>query len=200
MALGANVSLEASSAEPQGPVLLAIPDSAIETHAQKFQGRCAHMSGSLHLESVPSLHPLASFDGTPQDWAGVPLAITGDPPKAILEAFLSLGFAPFELPPGLKPLYHACAVLASGHIATLWAAADAMLKDAGIQLPGRGLRSLAAAALENAARQGKAGITGPFARRDEETIQRDCAALPQEWRAVFMEVGGKSGDGRELQG
>jgi predicted short-subunit dehydrogenase-like oxidoreductase (DUF2520 family) len=138
---------------------------------------------------VPSLHPLTSFDGAAADWRGVPLAVTGEPPRAILDALVSLGFVPFNLPAELKPLYHACAVMASGHAATLLLAADSTLKGAGVTLPGRGLLGLAEAALRNAAEHGPAGLTGPFARRDEETIERDAQALPERWRGLFIELG-----------
>ena len=189
-ALGDAAALESRQGEPDGLVLLALPDVVLQEYAAKFIGRCVHMSGSLHIEGVPSLHPLTSFDGSAKDWRGVPLAVTGKPPKAILDAFVSLGFAPFDLPPELKPLYHACAVLASGHAATLWTAADAILKSSGIDLPGRGIMGLAESTLDNMKQHGTKGITGPFARGDQETIQRDTAALPQEWRNVFVELGG----------
>jgi hypothetical protein len=189
-ALKGIAAIEAHEANPKGPVLLALPDSAIEMYADRFPDRCAHMSGSLHVEDVPSLHPLISFDGTARDWSGVPLAVTGTPPKSILDAFISLGFIPFDLPPNLKPLYHACAVMASGHAATLWLAADSILSASGISLPGRGLIGLAESTLENIKKHGKNGITGPFIREDMETIQRDRQALPEEWRDVFVGVGG----------
>ena len=188
-ALAGAAALEPHSADPEGPVLLALPDGAIAEHSARFQGRCVHLSGSLHIAGVPSLHPLTSFDGAAGDWRGVPLAVTGEPPKVILDAFVSLGFAPFDLPGELKPLYHACAVLASGHAAVLWLAADSILKGAGVALPGRGLLGLTEAALGNAAEQGPAGLTGPFARGDEETIQRDAEALPEKWRELFLGLG-----------
>jgi hypothetical protein len=106
-----------------------------------------------------------------------------------MEAFASLGFAPFNLPSSLKPLYHACAVMASGHLATLVLTAAEILKASGVELPGSGLAILARSAIANAAVHGKSGITGPFARGDEATIQRDCAALPDDWRRLFMEIG-----------
>jgi predicted short-subunit dehydrogenase-like oxidoreductase (DUF2520 family) len=189
-ALGGAVALDAHSADPAGPVLLALPDAAIAGRAVRFLGRCCHLSGSLHVEGVPSLHPLTSFGGAAADWRGVPLAVTGGPPKVILDAFISLGFAPFSLPAELKPLYHACAVMASGHAAALLLAAESMLKGAGIILPGRGLLGLAEAALRNAAELGPAGLTGPFVRRDDETIRRDAQALPERWRGLFVDLGG----------
>jgi len=188
-ALSGTAALETHEAYPEGPVLLALPDGVIKEYSSKFQGRCTHMSGSLHLGGVPSLHPLVSFNGEAGDWRGFPLAVTGEPPKVILDAFISLGFVPFELPADLKPLYHACAVLTSGHAATLWVAADAILKTSGIQLPGRGLLGLAESTLNNVAKHGPNGITGPFAREDEVTIQRDTQALPEQWRELFVGLG-----------
>jgi CRISPR-associated endonuclease Csn1 len=161
----------------------------LQDYSAKFKNRCAHISGSLHIEGVPSLHPLVSFDGEAADWRGAPLAVTGEPPQPILAALISLGFAPFDLSPHLKPLYHACAVLASGHIATLFAAATEILKSSGIALPGNGLAPLAQTAINNAAKHGREGITGPFARGDRDTIQRDLNVLPEEWRGVFEGVG-----------
>ena len=117
------------------------------------------------------------------------LAVTGEPPTLILRAFEDLGFVPFALPGELKPLYHAAAVLASGHAATLWLGAGHLLEEAGIRLPGRGLLALAEAMARNVERHGAAGRTGPFVRGDAETIARDAAALPEDWRALFLALG-----------
>ncbi len=183
------VQLHPSSARPEGWVLLAVPDSAIAGLAKAFPGRCAHLSGSLHVDGVPCLHPLTSFDGEAGDYEGVPLAITGEVHALFLKAFQGLGFVPFELLPEDKALYHACAVMASGHAATLWLGAEQLLADKGIVLPGQGLRSLAQATLHNVFTKGKAGRTGPFVRGDEATILRDQKALPAPWQDLFVQLG-----------
>ena len=157
--------------------------------AAKFPGRCVHMSGSLALPGVPCVHPLTSFGGRAADWKGTPLAVTGAVPEPILAAFRDLGFLPFDLPADLKPLYHACAVLSSGHAANLWLGAARLLELEGVELPGRGLLPLLEATLRNVAEKGMEGRTGPFARGDEATIQRDAEALPEAWRRVFLELG-----------
>ncbi len=174
---------------PDGLVLLAVPDHAVAELAEAFPGRCVHLSGSLQVPEIPCAHPLTSFDGEPRDWNGTPLALTGAVPPVLRQAFEVLGFRPFELPGALKPLYHAAAVLASGHAATLWLGADALLRTHGIDLPGRGLWPLAEATLRNLQLHGSAGRTGPFARGDLETIQRDAAALPEGWRDIFLALG-----------
>lgn len=188
-AWGGRAALVSHEADPDGLVLLAVPDDAVPHQAARFPGRCVHLSGSLHLEGVPSAHPLTSFRGTAEDWTGTPLALTGTVPEPIREAFVALGFAPFDLPADLKPLYHACAVLTSGHAASLWLGAARLLKEAGLELPGRGLLPLAEATLANVAQAGAAGRTGPFVRGDGATILRDAEALPEPWRRVFLDLG-----------
>lgn len=186
-AWGGRFPLLPGRAEPAGQVLLAVPDDALLEVAHRFPGRCAHLSGSLHLEDVPCLHPLTSFRGEPGDWRGTPLAVTGAAPASMIEAFSGLGFVPFDLPAERKALYHAAAVLACGHAASLWLGAAKLLEAGGIQLPGRGLEPLLRATLDNLLAEGVR--TGPFARGDEATIARDAAALPEDWREVFLKLG-----------
>jgi hypothetical protein len=183
------VALLPHDARPDGWALLAVPDRAIRDLASHFPGRCVHLSGSLDLPGVPCAHPLTSFDGEARDWRDTPLAITGEVPGFILGAFADLGFRSFSLQAEQKALYHACAVLASGHAASLWLGAAMLLAEAGIALPGRGLASLAEATVRNIAAKGRGGLTGPFARGDEATILRDAEALPSHWREVFLSLG-----------
>lgn len=188
-AWGPRATLLPHTARPEGLVLLAVPDRAVAELAAEFPGRCAHLSGSLHVEGVPCAHPLTSFDGEARDWSGTPLALSGEVPEGIRRAFADLGFAAFDLPPDLKPLYHAAAVLTSGHAATLWLGAEALLRERGVLLPGRGLWPLVEATLCNVERHGAGGRTGPFVRGDEATIARDAAALPEAWRELFLSLG-----------
>jgi predicted short-subunit dehydrogenase-like oxidoreductase (DUF2520 family) len=188
-AWGSRVALVDHEAEPAGLVLLAVPDRAVAEAAARFPGRCVHLAGSLRVEGVPCAHPLTSFDGHAHDWSGTPLALTGAVPDALRRAFGELGFAAFDLPAELKPLYHAAAVLTSGHAATLWLGAEALLRAQGVALPGRGLLPLAEATLRNVAELGAAGRTGPFVRGDEITIARDAESLPEAWREIFLRLG-----------
>jgi predicted short-subunit dehydrogenase-like oxidoreductase (DUF2520 family) len=188
-AWGDRVELLPGDARPDGLVLLAVPDGALAECAARFPGRCVHLSGSLDFPGVPSAHPLTSFDGQARDWSGTPLGLTGPVPEAVVDAFRDLGFLSFPLPAGDKALYHACAVLASGHAATLWLGAAALLARNGIVLPGRGLGPLVEATVRNIERHGAAGRTGPFVRGDAPTIARDAAALPEAWRDVFLRLG-----------
>lgn len=188
-AWGERVALLSHQARPEGWVLLAVPDAAIAELAGAFPGRCVHVSGSLDLPQVPCAHPLTSFDGEVRDWRGTPLAVTGGVPLGIREAFEILGFEPFALAPEQKALYHACAVLTSGHAASLWLGAQRLLEQEGLHLPGRGLLPLMEATLRNVVEHGAEGRTGPFVRGDEATIARDAEALEPEWREIFLKLG-----------
>lgn len=188
-AWGPRVALVDHTARPEGLVLLAVPDRAVPELASLFAGRCVHLAGSLDLPGVPCAHPLTSFDGQVRDWTGTPLAVTGAVPDVLRRAFGGLGFAAFDLPAALKPIYHAAAVLTSGHAATLWLGAEALLRAQGVALPGRGLLPLAEATLRNVTERGAAGRTGPFVRGDEATIARDAEALPEGWREIFLKLG-----------
>jgi predicted short-subunit dehydrogenase-like oxidoreductase (DUF2520 family) len=188
-AWGDRVALLPHDARPEGFVLLAVPDRVVSDLSEAFPGRCAHLSGSLYLSEVPCVHPLTSFDGEARDWTGTPLAVDGPVPSWLKAAFVELGFLPFSLDPEAKALYHACAVLTSGHAASLWLGAQSLLESRGVHLPGRGLMPLAEATLRNVAHHGASGRTGPFVRGDEPTIQADAAALPEGWREVFLQLG-----------
>ena len=161
-AWGDRVALTSHEGSPGGWVLLAVPDAAVEDLASKFQGRCVHLSGSLHLEGVPCAHPLTSFDGEARDWRGTPLAVTGELPLGIRTAFEALGFMPFVLPAHLKPLYHACAVLSSGHAASLWVGAARLLEEAGVALPGRGVSAPGGSDPPQCGREGRRGTHRPL--------------------------------------
>ena len=65
----------------------------------------------------------------------------------------------------------------------------AILAGAGVDLPGRGLMPLVEATVRNIERLGAEGRTGPFVRGDAPTIARDAAALPADWREVFLRLG-----------
>jgi predicted short-subunit dehydrogenase-like oxidoreductase (DUF2520 family) len=92
----------------------------------------------------------------------------------------AVGARPARLSPGAKPLYHAAAVLAAGHVtALLDLSAEAMTR-AGLPRDGAlaALLSLTRGTLENVALHGtELALTGPFARGDEGTIERNRQAL-----------------------
>jgi predicted short-subunit dehydrogenase-like oxidoreductase (DUF2520 family) len=120
---------------------------------------------------------------------------------------IEMGGEPVFIPEESRPLYHAALTLAADHVIALVAEAAALLEkaaagqqpsqpagggqaegahlDAALPVvgqqggvpPGRLLRPLLAAALDNATRLGDLALTGPAARGDRTSIEADVAAL-----------------------
>jgi predicted short-subunit dehydrogenase-like oxidoreductase (DUF2520 family) len=120
---------------------------------------------------------------------------------------IEMGGEPVFIPEESRPLYHAALTLAADHLIALVAEAAALLEKAasgqpagepppggqpeaahpGLGLsqagqpggvpPGRLLRPLLAAAMDNATRLGDLALTGPAARGDADSIAMDLAAL-----------------------
>jgi len=109
-------------------------------------------------------------------------AIEGDAEAVRLARRLArdVGGRPVRLRAGAKALYHAAAVLASGHVTALLDTSLEAMRRAGL-----GEREALAAVLPlvtgtiaNVEAAGtEAALTGPFARGDEGTIARNRAAL-----------------------
>lgn len=187
-------------------LLVSTPDSAIATVArrlaaldQEFDGRVAlHASGSLDSRelsalkargaSVGSCHPLQSF--TSAEFGvnligGSAFVIEGDREAVAVATRLArdAGGNPVRIRANRKPIYHAAAVMASGHVTTVIDASVEAMMAAGFGYAEalRNLLPLVAGTLSNIGRVGtRFAITGPFARGDEATIERNRAALAAE--------------------
>jgi predicted short-subunit dehydrogenase-like oxidoreductase (DUF2520 family) len=184
-------------------ILVATPDDAIRETAERlarldqtFDGIVAlHTSGardSAALEplrargaSIGSMHPLQSF---PSAELGVSLvrgsvfALEGD--RAAIAAgkriALDLGGRPVRLRKGTKALYHAAAVLASGGVTALLDVSLEAMERAGLGRADalRAVLPLVEGTVANVKRVDTAeALTGPFARGDRGTIERNRAAL-----------------------
>jgi predicted short-subunit dehydrogenase-like oxidoreductase (DUF2520 family) len=89
-----------------------------------------------------------------------------------------LGALPFRLDDAMRPRYHAAAVLASNDLVALSAVAERLFREAGVPDPTRAMLPLQRATLDNVERLGAVGaLTGPAARGDASTIDRNLAAI-----------------------
>jgi predicted short-subunit dehydrogenase-like oxidoreductase (DUF2520 family) len=183
-------------------VLIAVPESAIsevvtrlvlfgefEWHAKTV----LHTSGALNSgvlarlrplgAAVGSIHPLQTFSGV-----GIPaldgriFAIEGDPGAVRVARGITrvLGGHAVQLDPAAKPLYHAAAVLAAGHILALEEAAVRIFVSLGMkrQEALKALLPLTRQVIENFERVGpRAAWTGPLARGDYDVIAMHEDAL-----------------------
>ena len=182
-------------------VVLAVPDAEIAATAAslaKGPGRLVtkiyvHLSGSQDsslLEPLrrkgaltAALHPFFSFgEDAPPTLAAIPFSIEGSPEAvAILTRLLEpFGVRPAPIDPRFKAVYHAAAVFCSNFTVALQAAADDMLRMAGVKQDDalRMLSTLLASTTANVAARGpRDALTGPVARRDLDTIETHLEAL-----------------------
>jgi predicted short-subunit dehydrogenase-like oxidoreductase (DUF2520 family) len=167
-------------------VLLCVPDSAIATAAAAIAPGplVGHCSGATGLEVLApheafSLHPLMTVTSAGAEFPGAGAAIAGSSPRA--RAFArslaeAVGMRPVEVADRDRPAYHAAASIASNFLVTLEAAAEQLAGTAGVDR--ELLVPLVRATVENWAADGpERALTGPVARGDHETVERQRTAI-----------------------
>ncbi|MDT7545064.1 MAG: hypothetical protein QOE99_1174 [Actinomycetota bacterium] len=181
-------------------LLLSVPDDAL---ADLVAGLAAtgtlspgqlvvHTSGLHGLEvlepatragALPiALHPVLPFTGTEVDLArlsGASFGVTSpEPLRPIAESLVvEMGGEPVWLPDDARPLWHAALAHGSNHLVTLVASAADLLRQAGVEEPGRVLAPLLGAALDGSLRAGDAVLTGPVSRGDAGTVRAHLDVL-----------------------
>ena len=171
-------------------VLLCVPDAEIGNAAAALERRAdgplvGHCSGATTLDALApyeafSLHPLMTVpaDG-PARLAGASAAIAGTTPRAreiAQQLALQLGLDPFEVSDEDRAAYHAAASIASNFLVTLEAAAERLAQSAGVDRAA--LVPLVRATIENWAAIGpERALTGPIARGDRATVERQRSAV-----------------------
>jgi predicted short-subunit dehydrogenase-like oxidoreductase (DUF2520 family) len=119
--------------------------------------------------------------GKPPPLAGAGAAIAGTTPQTLALAHAladTLGLHPIEVAAEDRVAYHAAASIASNFLITLEAAAERLAATAGVER--RLLVPLVRATVENWGQLGpERALTGPVARGDEQTLERQRAAVAQ---------------------
>lgn len=167
-------------------VLLAVPDAEIAAAATAIAPGplVGHCSGATTLRPLAaheafSLHPLMTVTADGARFAGATAAVAGSTDRALAVATTltrTLGMRPVEVDDDDRAAYHAAASIASNFLVTLEASAERLAATAGVDRAA--LAPLARAALDNwAARGGERALTGPIARGDEATVERQRAAI-----------------------
>jgi predicted short-subunit dehydrogenase-like oxidoreductase (DUF2520 family) len=165
-------------------VLLCVPDAEIASVAAGLPDGplVGHCSGATPLTVLGErerfgLHPLMTVTEEGAVFAGAGGAVGGSTPRALAFARAladDLGMNVVELDDEDRAAYHAAASIASNFLVTLESAAERMLgHDRELLVP------LVRATVENWARLGDAALTGPIARGDEETVERQRAAVEE---------------------
>jgi predicted short-subunit dehydrogenase-like oxidoreductase (DUF2520 family) len=167
-------------------VLLCVPDGEISAAATAVApGRLVgHCSGATGLEPLApherfSLHPLMTVTPEGARFAGAGAAIAGSTPRALSlarELAGALGLRAVQIAEEDRAAYHAAGSIASNFLVTIEAAAERIAATAGLDR--ELLLPLVRASVENWGRSGaERALTGPVARGDEATIERQRAAI-----------------------
>jgi predicted short-subunit dehydrogenase-like oxidoreductase (DUF2520 family) len=170
-------------------VLLCVPDGAITHAAANYAGVApliGHTSGATPLDALAlagaeafGLHPLQTFTQGGGRFEGCGCAVGGSTPRALAAADAlarCLGMRPFELADADRPAYHAAASIASNFLVTLEAAAERVAATTGLER--ELLVPLVRQTVENWAALGpERALTGPVARGDETTVERQREAV-----------------------
>lgn len=182
-------------------ILIAVPDAAIESIALTLAesgmngGIVLHTSGAQGTKpleplmsggvSCGALHPLQTVATPEQGVAALPgcaFAVSGQPAARewALEIVALLGGQVLSIPDGVRPLYHAAAVIAGNYIIAMLDAAATLLSQTGIDHAAalRALAPLARTSLSNALDGGPvAALTGPIERGDTATVAAHLDAM-----------------------
>lgn len=161
-------------------VALAIADSALADFAKTHQSLNSeipwiHFSGASLVPGVASYHPLMTFGQDLYDlefYRHIPFVTEAGSswPRP-----LNLPNPLHHLPAEQKALYHAICVLSGNFTTLLWLKAQAEFQKLG--LPPEILRSYAERGLRNVFEDPTRALTGPLARHDQGTQEKNLQAL-----------------------
>ena len=180
---GRSASVEAYLATAD-VILLAISDDAIDDfvvlHPDLRAVPLVHCSGALVSEYAEGVHLLQTFGDvlmTSADYDRIPFIVETDA-AAILELFPGFPNPVARIRKSDKPYYHALCVLACSGTQMLWQKIQSGFESCGLdpKLAEPLLRQSAEAVLLDPGLT----ITGPFSRRDTETIKTHLSALEHD--------------------
>jgi predicted short-subunit dehydrogenase-like oxidoreductase (DUF2520 family) len=210
--LGAN---QFDQLPPSDLILITTPDDAIEETARQLaacetgQARrrtILHTSGALSSKVLSplakagfhtgSLHPLVSVSeplAGANALRGAFYCLEGDREAMRLARLVvsDLGGNSFSIRPESKALYHAAAVMASGHVVALFDFAAEMLAACGVSQKNakRILMPLLESTVNNLRQSDtEKALTGTFARGDLATVRRHLAALSRREFSQALEI------------
>ena len=199
-------------------IFITTADPEIEAVALKFSDVLTsrplvfHTSGSLSSDilyklreigcKTGSIHPLVSvsdaFRGA-ESFTGAYFCIEGDDEaiEAAKEIVNKLGGLPFTIDTNFKPLYHASAVTASGHLVALFDASLEMLAACGVNDSAKILLPLVRSTVDNLETQTTAkALTGTFARADVSAFRQHLESIDRNLTAnarnIYLELAVRS--------
>lgn len=185
-----------------GPSLRNSSTKVFHTSGSLSSGVMEHVSANGN--PVGSIHPLASISEPltgVERLKGAYFCIEGDAEvsPAANQIVSALGGYPFSIETDKKPLYHAAAVTACGHLVATFDVAVQMLKECGIEEANSKeiLLPLVESTVENLKSQTVAdALTGTFARGDASTLEDHVNAMIEhstlDKLRIYLRLGARS--------
>lgn len=172
-------------------IFVLVSDGSIEEVAGKLQGvkgTVVHCSGSLVVPGVPSYHPLMTFTDRPMElevYRSIPF-IQEKGALPLTELVPGLPNPVYTLPAHKKGLYHALCVLSGNFSAFLWKRAMDAFEEK-LDLPREVLIPYLEGVTENLEITGGSSLSGPLARGDHETVNKNLEALEDDpYREIYQ--------------
>lgn len=208
--IGAGAPAESIAALPPADIIMiATPDDAIGTASgtlaekQPLEGRIVfHCSGALPSAVlqpakdkgafIASIHPVKSFAdpaASVKTFAGTWCAVEGDTQALtpLESALWRCGARTFSIDPAQKTIYHAANVFICNYLTALMDVGFRCYERAGVprEAAAEITRPIVAETLRNIQMRGTAAaLTGPIARGDMKTVERQLQALGN-WNADY---------------
>lgn len=161
-------------------VWLAIADAAIidfyEQYLLQYPGSVVHFSGAIHDDRITCAHPLMSFSEqlyTRNFYSSIYFALTGC--VKLTDVLPGFHNPCFILSGTSKPMYHALCVLAGNFPQLLWSAVYRLSQSC--HVPQQAFDLYIQKITENFISMKEQAITGPIARKDKVSINKNLEAL-----------------------
>ncbi|MGQ7844474.1 DUF2520 domain-containing protein [Granulosicoccus sp. 3-233] len=162
-------------------VFLAISDDSLEgfhdEHLKYFAGPVYHFSGCHLSPTMRSCHPLMTF-GTelhePDVYRSLTLVLESEDADGP-SLFSGFPNPVVSIPAQSKPLYHALCVMSCNFPQIIWKNTVARFKQLGVSADS--LSPLLSVTLENSLNIPGGSVTGPLARNDALTIEKNIQSL-----------------------
>ena len=178
-------------------ILVLLKDTAIQhfilSQPKLKTKHWVHFSGALCIPEAQSTHPLMSFGAELYDittYHKIPFICEAEK-TSFTTLFPHLSNPHYNIPAQLKSQYHSLCVLAGNFTTVLWQKFFSELENT-FSLPKAAAFPYLQKIAENLQRHPESALTGPFARRDYTTIQKNLHALEgddfQKVYQAFAEV------------
>lgn len=177
-------------------VIVAISDSAIEDFIKStLLPQCdsqilLHCSGALLSEHAIGVHPLQTFshDLYPLDYYQAVPFIIDNSAMTFAELLPGLNNPHSYIKPEDKPYYHALCVIANNFTTLIWQKCFTSMQEK-LAISPELLKPILAKTFENIAKDPHTALTGPIARQDSVTLERNLLALVENndnYKTIFQ--------------